>query len=92
MILNELMRTNNKWAADSQPAITEANVSALGNSSETYTIRFKNGNQVNNVSGPSGLSVGAAVAVANYPGKAKKYVILQKTSGSGLQTPTTIQV
>ena len=92
MILKELLKTNDRWATGSQPNITVANISALGNSSESYTIRFKNGNKVNNVSGPSGLSIGNAVTVANYPGKAKKYVILQKTSGSGLSTPTTVQV
>ena len=92
MILKELLKTNDRWALGAQASIAVANVSALGKSSGLYTIRFKNGNQVSNVSGPSGLSVGGAVAVANYPGKTKKYVILQQTSGSGLSTPVTVQV
>jgi len=92
MILKELLKTNDKWAQGSQPNIAIANISALGNSSESYTIRFKNGSQASNVSGPSGLSIGNAVTVANYPGKTKKYVILQKTSGSGIQSPTVVQV
>jgi hypothetical protein len=92
MILNELLRTNDRWAANAQPNIMMASVSALGNSDETYTVRFTNGSRASNISGPAGLSIGDAVTVASYPGRAKQYVVLQKTSGSGLRTPTTIQV
>jgi hypothetical protein len=92
MILDELNKASDKWAMGSQPGIAVANVQALGASSESYTIQFKNGNKVSNVSGPSGLSVGNAVTVANYPGKTKKYAILQKTSGSGIQSPTVVSV
>lgn len=92
MILDELTRTNDRWAQNTQPQVVEATVSALGGSSTSYAIKFKNGAVSANVSGPSGLSVGNAVVVAGYPGKAKKHVILQKTSGGSAQTITTVQV
>ena len=91
-ILNELNRANDKWAQDSQPGIVEANITALGSTSDTYTVSFKNGKKSVNISGPTGLSVGNAVIVANYPGKAKKFVILQKAKGGGTQTITTVSV
>ena len=91
-ILDALNKTSDKWASDSQPGMAEANVTALGGSNSTYSIRFKNGNTVTNVSGPTGLSVGNSVTVANYPGKAKKFVILQKATGGGLTSPTVVRV
>jgi len=91
-ILDQLTRTNDRWAQNSQPQIVEATISALGGSDTSYAIEFKNGAKATNVSGPSGLSVGNAVVVAAYPGKAKKHVILQKTSGGSAQTITTVEV
>lgn len=65
---------------------------AFGSSSLAYTIEFKNGARVTNVSGPSGLSVGNSVVVASYPGKIKKFSIVQTTSGGGVGTITSVQV
>jgi len=92
MILDELIKTNDRWASNSQPGMVEANVAALGGSADSYTVRFKNGSTATNVSGPTGLSVGNAVIVANYPAKAKRYVILQKSKGGGLTSPTVVNV
>jgi len=92
MILNELFKTNNRWAQNSQPQIIEATIIALGNTSTTYTLRFGNGVESANVDGPSGLSVGNAVSVASYPGKAKKYVILQKVAGGEVSSGITVTV
>ena len=92
MLLDELTKTNNRWAETTQPQVVEATVSALGGSGTTYTVEFKNGARATNISGPSGLSVGNAVVVAAYPGKARKHVILQKTSGGSAQTITEVQV
>ena len=92
MILDELTKTNNRWAQDSQPQIVEATIAALGGSATSYAIEFKNGAKATNISGPSGLSVGNAVVVVGYPGKAKKYVILRETEGGSEQTITTVQV
>jgi hypothetical protein len=92
MILDELIKTNNRWAQDAQPQVVEATVSALGGSDTSYAIQFKNGAKATNIDGPSGLLVGNAVVVISYPGKAKKYAILQKTSGGSEQEITTVQV
>jgi hypothetical protein len=92
MILTELNKVSNRWAQDAQLGIVEANVTALGSTSDTYTVSFKNGGKTANISGPTGLSVGNAVIVAHYPGKAKKFVILQKAKGGGTQTITTVSV
>ena len=92
MILNELNKATQQWAQNAQPSIAEANITALGSSSGTYTVSFKNGAKSVNISGPTGLSIGNAVIVANYPGKTKKYVILQKAKGGGTQTITTVSV
>ena len=92
MILNELNKTTTKWSKDAQPGIMEANITALGSSSDTYTVSFKNGGRASNISGPTGMSIGNAVIVANYPGKAKKYVILQKAKGGKAQTVITVSV
>jgi len=91
-ILDEFTKTNNRWAQNSQPQIVEATISALGGSDTAYAIEFKNGAKATNVSGPSGLSVGNAVVVAGYPGKAKKHVILQKTAGGSEQSITVVSV
>jgi hypothetical protein len=92
MILDELTRTNDRWAQSSQPQVVEATVAELGSSSTSYAIQFKNGSRATNIEGPSGLLVGNAVVVVSYPGKAKKYAILQKTSGGSEQEITTVQV
>ena len=92
MILDELIKTNNRWADIAQPQLMEATIATLGNSSTTYTVEFKNGSRVPNISGPSDLRVGNAVAVAAYPGRAKKYVILQKTAGGSSQNVTVVMV
>ena len=92
MILNELNKTSDKWASNSQSNVLEANVAAFGPSSDTYTISFKNGGRASNVSGPTGLQVGNAVVVANYPGKAKKYVIVQKAKGGGTSVVQSVPV
>jgi len=92
MLLDELTKTNDRWAQSAQPQIVEATISALGGSDTTYAIEFKNGSKATNVSGPSGLLVGNAVVVAGYPGKAKKYVILRETAGGSAQTITTVEV
>lgn len=91
-LLDQLTRTNDRWAQSSQPQIVEATIWALGGSDTSYTIEFKNSAKATNVSGPSGLSVGNAVVVATYPGKAKKHVILQKTAGGSEQTITVVSV
>ena len=92
MILNELNKVNRQWANNAQPSIAEANITALGSSSGTYTVSFKNGAKSVNISGPTGLSVGNAVIVANYPGKTKRYMILQKAQGGSIQAITTVRV
>jgi len=92
MILNELNKTTARWSRDTQAGVIEANITALGSSIDTYTVSFKNGGKAANISGPTGMSIGNAVIVANYPGKAKKYVILQKSKGGGTQTITTVSV
>jgi len=91
MLLNALNKANDRWASGTQPNLMEGNITAVGAGS-TYTLSFKNGGKAYNVSGPAGLSVGNAVVAGVYPGKAKKYAILQKTTGGGTQTITTLQV
>ena len=91
MILDELKRVNQTWAKDNQPALIEAYISALGNDSEHYKIKLKNGAIALNVFGPTGLSVGDSVTVAVYPGKAKRYVILAKSYKSS-DSVTTVSV
>ena len=92
MILDELSKVSAGWANKSQPELEEANIVALGSTASSYTIRLKNGAQISNVSGPEGLSVGNAIALGSYPGRAKQRVILQKSAGGYAQTPTVIGV
>ena len=78
-LLNEFNKVNQSWAKDSQPVIVEANITGLGKSAEYYTIKFRNSAKATNVYGPTGLKVGDSVAIAMYPGKTKKNVILGRS-------------
>lgn len=91
-ILKAFGNMNNRWADQEQTGVIEATVSAFGSSSKSYTLTLKNGSKITNVSGPAGLFIGSMVVVANYPGKAKRYAILQTSKGSGMQTPTVVSV
>jgi len=92
-LLQTLNQASDKWSRSNQPSMMEATISSLGNSSATYTIQFKNGARASNVSGPTGLSAGNAVVVASYPGKTKKFAILQQASGGSVSSSiTTVQV
>jgi len=92
-ILKEILKTNNRWAQNTQSQVIEAVICALGNTSTSYNIQFKNGFKATDISGPANLSIGNSVIVSAYPGKIKKFVIIQKTSGGNIsQGITTIQV
>ncbi len=92
MILDELAKMSDRWSRDSQPKMEEANVAALGASDVLYTVVLKNGARISGVSGPSGLSVGNAVALMTYPGKARHPVIVQRTAEGREQSPTVVGV
>ena len=92
MILDELTKITDFWAKTSQPKLMEANIAALGRTDTSYKIRLKNGAEISNVKGPTGLSVGKAVVLGSYPGKTKLWFILQEAAGGSDQTPTKVRV
>ena len=78
-MINDLNKITQKWVRDNQANVTEANIVALGKTSEHYSIQFRNTSRALNVIGPAGLKVGDSVVVATYSGKVKRNVILGKS-------------
>jgi len=79
MIQNDLNKVTQRWTKDNQPSLAEANIIALGKTSEHYSIQLRNTSRITNVVGPTGLKVGDSVMVASYSGKVKRSVILGKS-------------
>ena len=84
MLLDEFLKTNDRWAQAAQPQIVEAVTAALGGSDSTYTIEFKNGARATDVSGPASLPAAPKSNLttyispkeafnAAYPDEIKKY-------------------
>jgi hypothetical protein len=91
-LLTELNKAQNRWAGTTQPQMIEANITALGSTSTSYTVTLKNGSKISNIEGPSGLSVGNAVVLASYPGANRRHVILGKSGGGKTNTIKTVRV
>ena len=68
----------NKYNRDSMTNIVDGKITAYGTRPGRYKIRLQNGAVVENVSGPIGLNIDNAVAVAIYPGKPSQYVVINQ--------------
>jgi hypothetical protein len=81
MLLNQLNKISD-CSINKTSQVVSGNVSALGSSNTRYTVTLKSGTKINNITGPSDLTVGDAVLVSASQGRNKQYVVLGKSGGA----------
>ena len=63
-------------SAARRSSIEEGRINAIGSTSTTYDVEFKNGVIAKEVTGLVGLTVGQTVTLGAYSGQSKRFVIL----------------